>query len=78
MQLLCFAALKDHFPASRDWNAPIPSSVQALRMALERECPEAAPLLKVSRFAINQTLVEDDHPLQESDEVAVLPPSSGG
>lgn len=30
------------------------------------------------RLAVNQEYVQADHPLQEGDEVAVIPPVSGG
>ncbi len=30
------------------------------------------------RFAVNEEYVPDDHTLQEGDEVAVIPPVSGG
>lgn len=30
------------------------------------------------RIAVNQHYVSDDHPLSEGDEVAVIPPVSGG
>jgi molybdopterin converting factor subunit 1 len=30
------------------------------------------------RLAVNQEYVTDDHPLHEGDEVAVIPPVSGG
>ncbi len=77
MELLFFAALKDHFPQSQKWESGIPT-VGDLREQLSTQQPEAAELLRISRFAVNQVIVEDDHALGSSDIVAVLPPSSGG
>ncbi|QHT66715.1 molybdopterin converting factor subunit 1 [Rhodocytophaga rosea] len=33
---------------------------------------------KTFKYAVNQDLVDTDHTLQEGDEVALLPPFSGG
>jgi molybdopterin converting factor subunit 1 len=52
------------------------SDVQHLHSYLLKEYPALAS--KTFKYAVNQDLVETDHALQEGDEVALLPPFSGG
>jgi len=53
-------------------------SLASLRAALTEACPALAPLLKVSRFAVNQEFAAEDQVLSAKDEVALIPPVSGG
>ena len=53
-------------------------SVAGLRLALHALRPAAAPLLTRCRVAVNLEFVDDDHPVTPADEVAVIPPVSGG
>jgi molybdopterin converting factor subunit 1 len=41
-------------------------------------CPRAARVLERCRFAVNAELAGADHPLAAGDEVALLPPVTGG
>ena len=78
IELLCFAALRDHFPARQHVPLEELQTIADLRILLERQKPEAGALLAQSRFAVDQILVRDDHSLKAGKIVAVLPPSSGG
>lgn len=49
-----------------------------LREALVRRHPGLAPLLDVCRLAVNGAYVPYDHALADGDEVALIPPVSGG
>lgn len=53
------------------------SSCAALREQLSKN-PAISPLLKTARFAVNQSFVPDTHPVTASDEIALIPPVSGG
>ncbi|MCO8124302.1 MoaD/ThiS family protein [Stieleria sp. TO1_6] len=47
--------------------------------AIERVLPQAAPLIHVSRLAIDGQYVAADHPVSPTaDEFALIPPVSGG
>ncbi len=50
--------------------------VQHLYTYLIKEYPALKG--KPFRYAVNQTIVQANHPLREGDEVALLPPFSGG
>lgn len=45
---------------------------------LLRRNPRFAEWQHAMRFAVNQEYVSDDHPLRDGDDVAVIPPVSGG
>ena len=51
---------------------------QDLRAALARAAPALGDMLPVSRFAVNQEFVGRECMLKEVDEIAVIPPVSGG
>lgn len=78
IKLLCFAAMKEYFPAEQELQLENTFSSSDLRLHLGKLNPKARSLLKISRFAINQTIFPDDQPLFENAIVAILPPSSGG
>ncbi|CAM3545790.1 molybdenum cofactor biosynthesis protein MoaE [Paenibacillus lupini] len=75
-----FAGLSDRF------GSPIihietdtPSvTVSELKQLLAAKFPEQADLVRISFVACNQTYASDDTIIQASDELAVLPPVSGG
>ena len=80
--VLLFGKLKDAFGAP---SIPLPSGAQtaaALRDCLAEANPDLAAMLrsKSIRIAVNQTMVADEAAarISPSDEIALLPPLSGG
>ena len=54
-------------------------SLEQLLQQLIRDYPQAEAVLKASRFAVNQVYVPElGYGLQAGDEVALIPPVSGG
>lgn len=49
-----------------------------LLRAVETAEPRLKPVLAAVRVAVNLDFVESDHPIQATDEVALIPPVSGG
>jgi len=81
-QVLLFGRLRDAFGAA---TIPLPQGVAtaaALREKLAEENPDLAGMLRARsiRIAVNQTLVSDEAVarISPSDEIALLPPLSGG
>jgi molybdopterin synthase catalytic subunit len=74
--LLAFGILHDHFPATGPLHLPAGATV---RDVLER-CQDLVPAIPWSSIAVavNQEYAAAAHPLSEGDEVALLPPVSGG
>jgi molybdopterin converting factor subunit 1 len=57
---------------------PVSPTVADLRARLIHDYPRLSRLLSVSAVAVNHDFAEDDRVLTPSDEVAVIPPVSGG
>lgn len=77
MTILLFAHATDLAGAKVVDLAPTPT-VGELRRVLARQVPALAALLPRCRIAVNQDFADDDTPLSPSDEIAVIPPVSGG
>jgi molybdopterin converting factor subunit 1 len=80
--VLLFGKLKDAFGAA---SIPLPAGVAtaaALRDSLAEANPDLANMLrsKSVRIAVNQTMVADEAAarISAADEIALLPPLSGG
>ncbi|MBI1268742.1 MAG: hypothetical protein GC193_15105 [Cryomorphaceae bacterium] len=78
IQLFCFGQVKEAIGANLvDFECDEGDSVKALKMKLLnvygglKEVPDF-------RFAVNQEYVGEDYELSENDEVAIIPPVSGG
>lgn len=54
------------------------ATVADLRNAISAQVPALGPLLAVSAIAVNHDFATESQPLVESDEVAIIPPVSGG
>jgi molybdopterin converting factor small subunit len=81
-QVLLFGRLKDAFGAA---SIPLPAgatTAAALRARLAEANPDLADMLrsKSIRIAVNQSLVADEAAtaIAPADEIALLPPLSGG
>lgn len=81
-QVLLFGRLKDAFGAAAIPLPPGAATAAALREKLAEENPDFAGMLRARsiRIAVNQTLVSDEAAVRisPSDEIALLPPLSGG
>jgi len=78
VHVLYFAGARDAAGAARETLADPPATVGALRRVLAATHPRLAPVLARSRIAVEQEFADDDVPLRDGAEVAVVPPVSGG
>lgn len=79
VRVLCFAQLKDRLGGSGFvCTLPARATGRELIHALAERHPALGPLLDVSRLAVNAEYVSTDAALHHGDEVAVIPPVSGG
>lgn len=77
MQIAVYAVLKDYFDSNfeMDYHAGTISDVREKLLQLN---PNAASLLSLSRFAVNEEIVGEDFKITAHDLISVLPPASGG
>ena len=79
LTVLLFAAARDLAGTDTATVALTPdATVAQLRAALARDFPALAALLAKSAVAVNHDFAEDDRVLVVGDEIAVIPPVSGG
>lgn len=57
---------------------PEPAVVADLRRRLGEELPTLATLLPLSLFAVNMRYAAETDPIRPDDEIALIPPVSGG
>ena len=77
--ILAFAKLRDLVGAPRlDRDVPAGSTVEHVWLALAAEFPAAAPYRASLSAAVNAAYAKFATPVAEGDEVAFLPPVSGG
>lgn len=77
--MLLFAKLRDAAGSEAvAVQLPPGATVADLRRQLGEAYPALAGLLERSAVAVNHEFADDLHPLQGGDEVAIIPPVSGG
>lgn len=80
INVLVFAQLREHFGAT-SWQTELPANgtLQNIQDLMIETFPASKAVILASRFAVNQQYIQTlDHVLQSSDEVALIPPVSGG
>lgn len=82
LTLLYFAAVRERLGHERDTlpldALPASPTVEHLWAWLTARHPELIPWRRHLRFAVNMELCEADQPLRDGDEIALIPPVSGG
>ena len=79
VQVLCFGVLKDWFGAdARPVELPESATVAALLAQVSAAGPQAARWEQGIAVSVNAAYVSRAHVLRDGDEVALLPPVSGG
>ena len=79
VRLRFFAILKDRAgTAAADVTLPDGVTVGDALLAIARDHPAIAPLLPRVAPAVNQTYARRDDVLHDGDELALIPPVSGG
>ena len=53
-------------------------TIEGLRKKIISMKPEAAGLINICRFAVNESIVNDKTQIKEDEHVHIIPPASGG
>ena len=79
LQVLFFAMAREAVGKSSEERAlPEPATVAAAMDALCTDYPQLLPWRRHLRVALNARFTEDDTPLEDGDELALIPPVAGG
>ncbi len=79
MKVKLFAALRDHAGSGEiPVDLPDGATVADLQAALRAALPQAEAVLAAARIAVNLAFVSPATVVRPTDEVAVIPPVSGG
>jgi molybdopterin converting factor subunit 1 len=78
VRVLYFAAAREAAGASREELAAPPATVADLRRELVARHPALARILPRCRIALGEEFVDDDAPVPDGAEAAVVPPVAGG
>lgn len=79
VHVMAFASAADALGAGElSWELERSSTVQSLRAELAARYPRLAPLMPRLAIAVRGALATDATQLHEGDEIALLPPVSGG
>ena len=77
MKIAVYAILKDFFDKEFTLDQTF-SSIDDLKSFLINKNPNAARILSISRFAVDNEFVDNDYSLKANDNISIMPPSSGG
>ena len=79
IKLIFLGPARDRTGVATDSMEVPPNTVAAtFRSMIVSRFPQIKRALPTMRLAVNQIFVSDDHVLRSQDEVAVIPPVSGG
>lgn len=78
LRVLCFGRLRELLAPELSVELEAPATVADLWRTLREQHPALAPYDGAIAIAVNQTFASSATPLLEGDEVALLPPVSGG
>lgn len=74
-----FAIVRDRIGMDRvELDLPEGSTISIARKELARRFESIAPLLPRAAMAVNREYVRDDFQMKDGDELAIIPPVSGG
>lgn len=78
MKVLCFGLAREIIGNSEyDISNDSLTNVSALKVHLNTQFPGFAQY-KQFQIAVNQEFADDNHPITSRDEIAIIPPVSGG
>lgn len=79
LRIKLFAGLREHVGAEHlALSVPAGTTVEGLKALIRREVPALAPYLEATRVAVNLAFAAGTQTIAPTDEVALIPPVSGG
>jgi MoaE-MoaD fusion protein len=80
IHVLLFASLREAAGGARDLHVSLPCGSTAAAVIADVQCrfPRCRPILARCAVAVNAEYCDHDRALRDDDEVALIPPVSGG
>lgn len=78
LKIKTYASVKEIFGESFDLEVDGESTVEAIKKKIISMNPESAGLINICRFAVNESIVNDNTQIKEDEHVHIIPPASGG
>jgi len=78
LKISTYATAKELLGENFDLEVEDGNTIEVLKKILIARKPEAAGLINICRFAVNESIVDDKTEIKEDEHVHIIPPSSGG
>ncbi len=79
MKVLLFAAARQRAgKGCVELELALPTTIATIRSALVASYPDLSGLVSTSRWAVDQSFVDESTTIHGSEEIALIPPVSGG
>jgi molybdopterin converting factor small subunit len=78
LKINTYASVKEFFGESFELEVDNNSTIESLRKKIVAMKPETAGLINKCRFAVNESIVNDNTLIKEDENVHIIPPASGG
>jgi len=78
LKIKTYASVKEVFVESFEIEVNNNCTIEELKKKIVGMKPETAELINICRFAIKESIVNDETLIKEDEHVHIIPPSSGG
>jgi sulfur-carrier protein len=78
LKIRTYASVKEIFGESFELEVNDGCTIEELKKRIVLVKPEAAGLINICRFAVNESIVNDKTQIKEDEHVHIIPPASGG
>ena len=78
LKISAYASVKDLLGESFEIEVNDGCTIEELKKKIAGRNPEAAELINICRFAVNESIVNEIRAIKEDEHVHIIPPASGG
>ena len=78
LKIRTYASLKELLGESFEIVVNDLCTIEELKKKIAGRNPEAADLINICRFAVNESIVNEKTEIKENEHVHIIPPASGG
>ena len=78
LKIRTYASIKELLGESFEIEVKDGCTIEALKKEIIVMIPATAELINISRFAVNESIVNENTEIKEHEHVHIIPPTSGG